>query len=77
MGLYFKSDGSKKRCPYKNVERKYSRVDLSSYEFFVKIKTAVDKNFPLKTIKQIKDKLRNLEGSYEKAKENNQKQEFH
>lgn len=44
---------------------------------FLKTKTAVDKSFPLKAIKQIKDKLRNLEGSYEKAKENNQKQEFH
>ena len=44
-----------------------------SYETYLKIKTEVDKEGTSRTIKQIKDKLRNLIASYKKAKENNNK----
>lgn len=47
---------------FKYVEEKYycPWIDWRFYEFILKIKTAMDKNGPLKTIKQMKDKLWNL-----------------
>ena len=43
------------------------------YEIWVKIKAAVDNLGPNKTIKQCKEKMRNLKEAYKRAKESNKK----
>ena len=42
-----------------------------SHEMWFKIKAAVDNLGPAKTIKQCKDKMRNLKDAYKRAKESN------
>ena len=44
-----------------------------SHEMWLKIKAAVDNLGPAKTIKQCKDKIRNLKDAYKRAKESNKK----
>ena len=44
-----------------------------SHEIWVKIKAIVDNLGPAKTIKQCKDKMKNLKDAYERAKESNKK----
>ena len=46
---------------------------ICSHEIWVKIKAAVDNLGPVKTIKQCKDKMQNLKGTYKRAKESNKK----
>ena len=44
-----------------------------SHEMWVEIKAAVDNSGPAKTIKQCKDKMRNLKDFYKRAKQSNKK----
>ena len=44
-----------------------------SHEMWFKIKAAVDNLGPTKTIKECKDKMRNLKDAYKRAKESNLK----
>ena len=44
-----------------------------SHEIWVKIKAIVDNLGPAKTIKQCKDKMKNLKDAYKRAKESNKK----